>query len=304
MMASLYAHGFSLLILICSGVVSTWLPLGGRGCSTTASCETSRKVSAINSVDSTSSLVFSTRGGSSIGSSDDDDTVDDGDQDEDDGDNDYDELDDNGSVRGKPATSGSSSGRMKESANPGDDGQAAKVQFMVTGRMRQVLTEELNYLPGEVDMIEPQIAAVVIERGLARPSAGMPASWRKTNVAKAVTKRPRGRGGIPIISGLGNLFGAVVESVGSLLGNASATIPLLAGAVFLLAQSGSIDPLLDSLQGFNIKMPKIRKTSSAPKMKSPSPPRKKVSKKTVGINVHSMESMHGKGYNTWLDKMR
>lgn len=31
--------------------------------------------------------------------------------------------------------------------------------------MRQVLTEDLNYLPSEIDMIEPQIAAVVIERG-------------------------------------------------------------------------------------------------------------------------------------------
>ena len=50
---------------------------------------------------------------------------------------------------------------------------------MITQRMRRVLEDELGYATDEVDVMEPQIAAVVIERGLARPSAGMPRSWRK-----------------------------------------------------------------------------------------------------------------------------
>ena len=111
---------------------------------------------------------------------------------------------------------------------------------MITGRMRRVLEDELGYLKGEVDIMEPQvslalkgpllytvgilcnaewcirqlwcsstilysitsiafnhhtdiyplltykqtcispqIAAVVIERGLARPSSGMPIAWRR-----------------------------------------------------------------------------------------------------------------------------
>ena len=53
------------------------------------------------------------------------------------------------------------------------------IQIMVTQRMRRVLEDELGYTADEVDAMEPQIAAVVIERGLARPTAGMPKSWRK-----------------------------------------------------------------------------------------------------------------------------
>jgi hypothetical protein len=50
---------------------------------------------------------------------------------------------------------------------------------MVTMRMRRVLEDELNYLSDEVDIMDPQIAAIVIERGLPRPSTGMPKKWIK-----------------------------------------------------------------------------------------------------------------------------
>ncbi|CAN0548172.1 unnamed protein product, partial [Laminaria digitata] len=36
----------------------------------------------------------------------------------------------------------------------------------------QVLVEELDYLPDEVDDMDPQIAAVVIEKSLPSPRAG------------------------------------------------------------------------------------------------------------------------------------
>ena len=50
---------------------------------------------------------------------------------------------------------------------------------MITYKMRRVLEEELNYLPKEVDIMDPQIAQVVIERGLSRPLTGMPLKWGK-----------------------------------------------------------------------------------------------------------------------------
>lgn len=53
------------------------------------------------------------------------------------------------------------------------------IQFMITNRMRRDLENELNYLTEEVDIMDPQIASVVIERGLSRPSSGMPKSWIK-----------------------------------------------------------------------------------------------------------------------------
>ncbi len=62
-----------------------------------------------------------------------------------------------------------------------DEQNSARIQYMITNKMRRVLEDELGYLPEEVDSIEPQIASVVIERGLVRPSNGMPASWRRND---------------------------------------------------------------------------------------------------------------------------
>ena len=59
------------------------------------------------------------------------------------------------------------------------DGNTASIQYMITRRMRRVLEDELNYLPEEVDVMDPQIAKVVIERGLSRPMKGMPATWKR-----------------------------------------------------------------------------------------------------------------------------
>ena len=92
-------------------------------------------------------------------------------------------------------------------------------------------------------MIEPQIAAVVIERALARPSSGMPSSWRKTTVAQTHKRRGgRNKGGIGKM--LKNLFG----SVGHLLQSVKFLLPA-AAAIALLIQSGSID----NLKNFDLK---------------------------------------------------
>jgi len=68
--------------------------------------------------------------------------------------------------------------RVRGGGDKDDDGSAS-IQFMVTRKMRIVLVDDLKYLDGEVDVMEPQIARVVIERRLQRPSKGMPASWRR-----------------------------------------------------------------------------------------------------------------------------
>jgi hypothetical protein len=76
-------------------------------------------------------------------------------------------------------------------------GSTAKVQYMITNRMRNKLINELGYLPEEIDMLEPQIASVVIERALSRPSSGMPSSWRKTKSSQAPKRsNNNARGGI------------------------------------------------------------------------------------------------------------
>lgn len=77
-----------------------------------------------------------------------------------------------------------------ETASSDDSEDSASLQFMITNRMRRVLEDDLNYHEEEVEMMDPQIASVVIERGLARPLTGMPKSWQRMKPSK------------PILSGL------------------------------------------------------------------------------------------------------
>lgn len=53
------------------------------------------------------------------------------------------------------------------------------VQFMITNRMKSILQDQLGYLRHEVNDMEPQIAAIVIEKSLVRPLKGMPDSWKR-----------------------------------------------------------------------------------------------------------------------------
>ncbi|CAM9411037.1 unnamed protein product, partial [Ascophyllum nodosum] len=69
---------------------------------------------------------------------------------------------------------------VRGGAAAGPDPYKARMQVMITRNMRKVLVEELGYLNDEVDDMDPQIAAVVIEKSLPRPRAGMPIVWRRT----------------------------------------------------------------------------------------------------------------------------
>ena len=55
----------------------------------------------------------------------------------------------------------------------------AKMQWVITGRMKKALVEELHYLPEEVEAMMPDVAAVVINKHLERPKRGMPPEWRR-----------------------------------------------------------------------------------------------------------------------------
>lgn len=53
--------------------------------------------------------------------------------------------------------------------------------------MRRILEEDLGYLSSEVDAMEPQIAAVVIDKKLPRPLNGMPTSWKRDDIDSYTT---------------------------------------------------------------------------------------------------------------------
>jgi len=61
------------------------------------------------------------------------------------------------------------------------------VQYMITLNMRRVLVDELGYLPREVKHMRPDVAAVVVDKMLKRPSSGMPTPWY-VDESKAETK--------------------------------------------------------------------------------------------------------------------
>mmetsp|Transcript_43827 Transcript_43827/g.86414 ORF Transcript_43827/g.86414 Transcript_43827/m.86414 type:complete len:271 (+) Transcript_43827:25-837(+) len=78
---------------------------------------------------------------------------------------------------------------------------SAKIQWMVTQRMRTELLA-LQYTEEEVDAISPDIAKVVVERGLPRPASGMPPTWSRSAATKKrhMGRKKAGRGGGRLIS--------------------------------------------------------------------------------------------------------
>jgi hypothetical protein len=89
----------------------------------------------------------------------------------------------------------------------------ARKQWMVTQRMRADLLA-LHYTATEVAAIDPEVAAVVIGRGLARPRMGMPPAWKRRG-----SKLGLGRDQGPLARALSGVFKALnplpfIRSVG------------------------------------------------------------------------------------------
>ena len=112
----------------------------------------------------------------------------------------------------------------------------ASVQFMITSAMREILTNELQFLDSEVDEMKPELAAKMIETGTKRPFGDgreMPESWKRG----AMPERKRDVLGffrninslqVIVLGAIGVLAGLVVTNkieLETLLGGASTALP-------------------------------------------------------------------------------
>ena len=112
----------------------------------------------------------------------------------------------------------------------------ASVQFMITSAMREILTNELQFLDSEVDEMKPELAAKMIETGTKRPFGDgreMPESWKRG----AMPERKRDALGlfrninslqVIVLGAIGVLAGLVVTNkieLETLLGGASTALP-------------------------------------------------------------------------------
>ena len=81
---------------------------------------------------------------------------------------------------------------------------SASVQFMITNAMRATLVEELEFEPGEVDVMRPEIAAELIEKKMKRPFGDrpMPDQWKRDYDGGGDGGKSRGFGLRPV----GDLF--------------------------------------------------------------------------------------------------
>jgi len=117
-------------------------------------------------------------------------------------------------------------GNTKQTSSPREfaEDTLARKQWMVTQRMRADLLA-LHYTASEVAAIDPEVAAVVISRGLSRPRMGMPPAWKRRNGKAGLGREagPLGRviGGVfnalnplPMIRGVGSAVGRVLSSIG------------------------------------------------------------------------------------------
>eukprot|EP01038_Epipyxis_sp_PR26KG_P005532 gene5532-7649_t len=77
----------------------------------------------------------------------------------------------------------------KKSDNEAKTTSKKGIQYMITKKMRLTLIDDLGYLNNEIDEMEPQIAAVLIERSLPRPANGVPNSWKRPSNAMPIAKK-------------------------------------------------------------------------------------------------------------------
>ena len=54
----------------------------------------------------------------------------------------------------------------------------------ITPEMREILIDSLKYTDKEVNIMDPDVAVIVIEKQLKRPVNGMPRSWNKLNYGR------------------------------------------------------------------------------------------------------------------------
>lgn len=95
---------------------------------------------------------------------------------------------------------------------------SASVQYMITNKMRQTLINDLAYLPGEVDEMEPEVARIVISKRLRRPPSGMPKAWSRSANAMRLAKRSRKSIIRTVVDPFVDLFSLVRDAVSNNIG--------------------------------------------------------------------------------------
>ncbi|KAJ1409658.1 hypothetical protein B484DRAFT_423310 [Ochromonadaceae sp. CCMP2298] len=105
-------------------------------------------------------------------------------------------------------------GRERQEGHEGQVIKPASIQFIITHKMRKALGK-LGYLESEVNTMDPQIAAVVIDRKLRRPRKGMPPGWAKTTDHAGVSDAPVVW--VRLCRKVGSAFSALRGSVGGLV---------------------------------------------------------------------------------------
>ena len=139
-----------------------------------------------------------------------------------------------------------------------DAADTANLQFMVTNRMRRVLEDELNYHEEEVELMDPQIASVVIERGLARPLTGMPKSWQRIKPST------------PMLSGLSSKIASFADKVGkSVVFACKRVLPV---AIPIFAAVYSFPKLIALVQKLRTSVVSTKRTKSTPSIQRASEP--------------------------------
>ena len=69
-------------------------------------------------------------------------------------------------------------GMSESSSETQDDGTSARLQWIITREMQRKLSN-LGYSAGEIEDLNPSVAAVLIQRALRRPRSGVPEQWRR-----------------------------------------------------------------------------------------------------------------------------
>lgn len=119
---------------------------------------------------------------------------------------------------------------------------------MITNKMRAVLTSELGYTHEEVSKMKPDVAAVVIQRKLVRPSGGMPKQWYRDDVGGEGNRGGKG------------MVKKVFQPVRSLLKSTSKFAPYVVVAV--LAREGTRRTKSNALSSISSRARKAISSSS------------------------------------------
>lgn len=121
---------------------------------------------------------------------------------------------------------------------------------MITNKMKKILQNDLGYTNDEINQMEPQIASVVIDRKLHRPSKGMPPTWRKQptidDTTTTTTNVNMNNKNIKDNQSIQNISKQIKKSIKMILNNR--IVHILSGVTIIWYNQASITNLFDHLK--------------------------------------------------------